>query len=733
MDEEIVDTTGELAGTGVSADSPLNSIEGELLPSRVSFMYQLGLIVVAAAMILLPLSYVCLVGLFGFCVYYYATHFSFLLTHYHGFRIFIFQVLIYIGPIFSGAVLTFFFIKPIFRRHSTEEKSYSLNVTDAPHLFALIGWICRALNAPIPSRVDVDCSPNASAGFRGGWRSLFGNDIILTIGLPLVSGMTQSQLAGVIAHEYGHFSQGVAMRAQFIIVSINAWFYKVVYERDHWDTSLVAMSEDEGQDGRLMILLYLARFCVWIGRRILWIFMVLGHLLSSFLSRQMEFDADQYQMKMSGSETFVATFRRLRQIVVGTQIAHKQMGLKWKQERKLLDRMPEFITSRADEIPADTQDQVYLQALQQKTCWYDSHPSHALRIQRALRAGERGVFHRTEPASELFSNFAELSQRVTVFFYQDLLGPQFTPDLLVSTEAVTRRGEHDYTADQQNIKRFFHGVATSLRPIIISEHKALVFRSREHLITSIQQNRQRMHDILPAAVTAYNSLKDADDRLIRSLQALHLLDGGCTFNPEDFGVAGQEIKKAVEVAQEEFDTAVNAFKPFEEAGRLRINDAIQLLRLPQIAASIPEGTQLQDESRQMIWTLSRLGETFGQVLELRKDCATLEVLLHYRQEQANAGTLEAEIEVLSIGIQESINQLQTKLSQVRYPFSHTTENVFVSDYARNKDYHSVPSQLLLREGTSHVEKLIGLYQRLLSNLIAICETVEKNAVDKTVA
>src|SRR5699024_4661377 len=126
---------------------------------------------------------------------------------------------------------------------------------DAPQLFALIGWICRSLNAPIPSRIDVDCELNASAGFRGGWRSLFGNDIVLTIGLPLVAGLNLSQLTGVIAHEYGHFSQGTAMRANYVIRRINLWFHRVVYERDAWDVSLVAASEDSDLDWRLMILL----------------------------------------------------------------------------------------------------------------------------------------------------------------------------------------------------------------------------------------------------------------------------------------------------------------------------------------------------------------------------------------------------------------------------------------------------------------------------------------------
>lgn len=53
---------------------------------------------------------------------------------------------------------------------------------------------------------------------------------MLTIGLPLVAGLSLQQLAGVLAHEFGHFSQGAGMRLTYIVRSINAWFLRVVYE-----------------------------------------------------------------------------------------------------------------------------------------------------------------------------------------------------------------------------------------------------------------------------------------------------------------------------------------------------------------------------------------------------------------------------------------------------------------------------------------------------------------------
>jgi hypothetical protein len=54
-----------------------------------------------------------------------------------------------------------------------------------------------------------------------------GNDLVLTIGLPLVAGFNLREFAGVLAHEFGHFSQGVGMRISYVIRSISFWFTRV--------------------------------------------------------------------------------------------------------------------------------------------------------------------------------------------------------------------------------------------------------------------------------------------------------------------------------------------------------------------------------------------------------------------------------------------------------------------------------------------------------------------------
>jgi Zn-dependent protease with chaperone function len=706
--------------------SPLQFAEGELTRPKTTWLYRFGLVLVSLGMITLPLIYVGLVVMFGYGVWWYAIHATpARWTEGVSGPTLSIVFLFYLGPLFVGTLLTFFLVKPLFAPRREKREAFALNHADAPQLFALLGWICRSLNAPIPSRVDVSCDLNAGAGFRGGFKSLFGNDIALTIGLPLVSGLNLSQFAGVIAHEYGHFSQGTAMRAYYLIHRVNAWFYRVVYERDAWDLYLIEQSEEDGQDARMMILFWMARAGVWFGRSILWVLMAAGNLLSSFMSRQMEFDADQYEIKLAGSDHFVSTVMRLQQLNLGFAAARKEVAKKWKSERKLYDQIPELVVNRANEIPAEAQERHYVQAFKRKTRLFDSHPSDAERMQRAREARDPGMFLDTAPATSLFTDYPGLSRRLTIFFYRDLIGAGFSVKALVSTNETAARAEHDYAADRETIKRYFLGVVAESLPIVLHENKAPMVRRTEVLREEIGAMRVRMEEILPAAQEALAEYAHAEMREWQAGQAAQLLDAGFQFDPSEFGLAEGDAESVQIEATEARNAAEAGLEEFRQAGRTRIMNTVQLLRSPNVAATMPNASQLQDQAREMIFVLSRSGELFELLLELRRECAMLDVLLRYRREQPSADNITTALENACTGIQDRVNRLQELTSQIRYPFPHTTEQILVSQYVRNKEYHADPFEMALREGRSHVEKLLDLYCRALANLIAICETVEQ--------
>jgi predicted Zn finger-like uncharacterized protein len=279
----------------------LEAFDGDVPPARTATVYRVALVFVATAMLLLPALYVALIAAVGYLLFYHATE---NLTEVARARSMWAIVLVYCGPLIAGSVLLFFLIKPLFAPRSRDLRLRTLEFGEEPLLFALVTRVARALRAPEPQRIAVDCRPNASASLG----NILGGDLVLTLGLPLVAGLSIQQLAGVVAHELGHFAQGTAMRLSYVVRSVNLWFARIVHERDDWDD---ALERGCAKGDWFSIVLLFAQLCVWLTRCVLRLFLALGHGLSCFLMRQMEFDADRNETRLAGADAFADTSRQV--------------------------------------------------------------------------------------------------------------------------------------------------------------------------------------------------------------------------------------------------------------------------------------------------------------------------------------------------------------------------------------------------------------------------------------
>ena len=395
-------------------------------PSRVprtsvSFFYQFGLLFVTVAMVLLPVLYVGLIAVAGWAVYYWATHFYFLLTSVQGgARVYLFKLVMYGGPLFAGVVLVLFMIKPFFASRPRHAQPLALSPGAEPLLFTFIANVCQTVGAPFPKRMDLDCQLNAAASFRRGALSFLGNDLVLTIGLPLVAALNLREFAGVLAHEFGHFTQGFGMRLSYIIRSINGWFARVVYERDEWDLWLAEMGNTEVWWMNLVVAG--AHVAVWFSRLLLTALMYVGHAIGCFMLRQMEYDADSYEIKLAGSEVFEATTRKMHLLAHSLELAYKNMRVSWNQNRTLPENFPAYLLRTHSAVPATQHQRLDDTMGLGVTGVFDTHPSQGDRIRRARQAGEPGIFHLDGPASALFAKFQVPARQVTLLHYSDDLG-----------------------------------------------------------------------------------------------------------------------------------------------------------------------------------------------------------------------------------------------------------------------------------------------------------------------
>jgi Zn-dependent protease with chaperone function len=404
---------------GPSAAELVAAFGGPIKRVRVSFFYQLGLVLVAVMMLLLPVLYILLIALAGSGVYWYATHcwvlFSFLRT---GLYLMLLKAAICIGPIFAGVALVFFMIKPLFARRMRQAKPLGLNPAVEPRLYAFVCTICDLTGAPMPKRIQLDCQLNASAGFANGWSGLFKNDLVLTIGLPLAAGLNLREFAGLIAHEFGHFTQGFGMRLSFLIRGVNLWFARVVYVRDSWDAALEEWSAEVDSAWSFFVVVCI-QVAVGFARLVLKLLMFLGHAVSCFFVRQMEYHADVYEIRVSGSAGFESATRRFAELSEGLGLCYKEIRTGWNLNRRLPDNLPNLVVERTSKIPPAVRERLQDTLGLRRTKWFETHPSDGDRIRQARRAGDPGVFHREQPARILFSNFDVAARQVTHLHYVD--------------------------------------------------------------------------------------------------------------------------------------------------------------------------------------------------------------------------------------------------------------------------------------------------------------------------
>jgi len=383
--------------------------------------------------LLLPLGYLAVIFAVHECAHFYAAHF----TGYYGIHFtylgtrmgsrlrylprfrYAFIWLPYLMLRLVEAGLIFSVLKPIFLRRFLRTSALVVEPAHQPLFRAFIEGVA-GLTGVRPPRIEVDCRLNASVDFeRGAW-GVFGSRFVITIGLPLIAALNCRELAGVVAHEFGHFTHGSGLRLSYVIRRMNRWL-RAACERDAFDLWLERASQGRSS-GLVLILISLTRGVVAFSRWWLEALMLSAQATSAFLLREMEYHADIYEIRVAGSATFEATTRHLAILNEALSRAHKEALAMWNLGRHLPDDFPVWVLQHETRLPIAVRDSIEAALRTGKSGWLATHPSNAERLRRARKVNDPGIFHLELPASMLFSQFGQLSRQASYFHYSQVFG-----------------------------------------------------------------------------------------------------------------------------------------------------------------------------------------------------------------------------------------------------------------------------------------------------------------------
>jgi len=700
----------------------VHSADIRFAPVRVSLPYQVGLLVVAVAMLLLPVIYVGLIGLLAAGTWYYATNSGGLIFALGGVSFWL-----AVSPILAGVIGMLFMVKPIFARPPKPPEPHCLDRDEEPVLYAFVERLCRAIGAPPPREIHVDLAVNAAAGFRHGVRSMLRRDLVLTIGLPLVTSFSVRQLAGVLAHEFGHFTQATAMRFSYVIGTVNHWFARVVFERDQWDLSLERMKKDTDV-GLVTLILGLASICIWISRRILWVLMHVGHALSCYLMRQMEYNADAHQVQVAGSDSVREILLDLTRLEVAKSLAEGHLNHLWEEGRRAAD-FPSLIRLHAEQFGRDPEAVAQLDqaVLQRKGALFDTHPSAAKRIRHAEKLRAVPAITSTQAAVALFHRFERISEEVTASAYRQTFGEQAEVATTVSArDAADDAANASARSDAAN--RLVFGTHVLHFGVAPQAGNPTPAGGGAEGVAALRQARERVvacFATLPAILTRYDEMLR---RLYGAEAALALDNAGVPYWKAGYDLPTEppDAMWAIKHAAEEERLALRGeLAPTFDAVAARVDAAIALSLLPDIRRRLSPSAPERDALAAMVGALRAIVDSWGQTADLHINCNHIALLSraaesHEREEQFQRSGSRLLHETYTM-----LERLFARLNETPYPFGHRRGPVSIARFAVPEEPRR--GMAILQDAGAALERIMMLYHRCWGELALLVEEVERVA------
>ncbi|MFC1601680.1 hypothetical protein ACFL34_04970, partial [Candidatus Sumerlaeota bacterium] len=470
-----------------------------------------------------------------------------------------------------------------------------------------------------------------------------------------------------------------------------------------------------------------ARFLVivvWILRRILWLLGTVGHMMSCFLLRQMEYGADQHQVRLIGNKTFEETMRRINLLGLAFQGAMHDLRESWR-ERRLSDDVALLVAYNVEEIPAKLRAEIEAAMREGQTGLFDTHPVDHARIDQARTEETDGVFRLQASALDLFRGYAKFARLTSAIYYNTLLGQRFDASMLAPTKELQERRKR-IEQEQEIQRRYFQGMITALNPLIVVDGRLEPPEDYEELGKSLLAARKRMKAALPTSPGALKSFELHYDTIVNAQIALALREAGFNIRARDFGLEGASERaiRAAHKESSEFAEQLSAMLTrFNQAARVRLTCSLTLLHHDKLQRKMGSQFVPLDQVQQLYESLATLAEGFDLIQGLYEDYSVLGVLLNNLPGNEDNHKLRQAIEDRIVACNRQLEQVFRAFNARQYPFDHTAGDITLAGYLVGGLPH-VDDTDSVRRIQQTIDNFYTLYFRLLGRLAQIAEDVE---------
>ena len=330
-----------------------------------------------------------------------------------------FVFVVYLGIIILGIGIAFFLLKPLLARR---QKSISRTVTakSEPVLFMLLNDVSDFFSlSPV---VTCELELHLDIAARHTRDSNGKNAMILGIGFPNLINLSQQQAAALIALEMVEKEIENQSPVAKLIRRIHSWFFDVAQIRDSWDHWLSKIRSRRGFFSTPIVALI--QFCVFLNRRILWVFFILSQTISNLSFRSYYRTAAANVIRYVGEDAFLNAIRDLQATKQAFRASLRQFVQSYDT--------PQAIDDLAGLVEAERKrmDQASILALEMREAksWtkpWNSKPNLRACQLIASRHENRKARNYFGSAKQLFTNFKMLSRKMTADIHRILMMGDF--------------------------------------------------------------------------------------------------------------------------------------------------------------------------------------------------------------------------------------------------------------------------------------------------------------------
>ena len=279
---------------------------------------------------------------------------------------------------------------------------------EAPELWALVRELSDAAGTRGPEQIRLVPDVNAAVSEDSRFLGLIGGPRRMYLGVPLLQGLSVTQLRAVLAHEFGHFS------------SAHTRLGPIAYRG--WQAVVTTVQQLEGNIIQWPLRFYAGLYVV----------------MSQAMSRSQEYEADRLMVQVAGRANAQAALREIPVVAAAWSFyAERYLGLGWGIDlaptaNGFFGGFERLLAARADELkdirdesrpdePAEKSTEDYARELM------DSHPPTVERIAAMEAMPDRSVAlpNDNRPASVLIPAFATAAaataDKTYVFGYRERL------------------------------------------------------------------------------------------------------------------------------------------------------------------------------------------------------------------------------------------------------------------------------------------------------------------------